>query len=386
MKQTILLMTMMAVLAACGGKTDTSEIGRKRAERDSLKDAYTALGEKIKKVEEWLADNDTAVKRNLPSITAFDLKMGAYAHYVDVHGNVRADKAATLSALAGGRVRKIFVNPGDHVSAGQTLVSIDNDMVAKQMEQAKAALDLANTAFEKQERLWQQKIGSEMQYLQAKSQRDQAKAGVDALNEQQRLTNITAPFAGTVDDVMLREGDLAAPGVPVARVVDLSGVDLEADVPEAYLKSMNKGAAVKVVFPTIGDSVDAKLDHVGEFIDPANRTFKVTVRMPASERLMRPNLLSDISIMDEHADSALVVPSSTVLEDVTGKNYILILVDRKKDDEAKAKKIMVKRLSEYRGNTRITPVTAGELKGGETVVDDGAKNVSDGQAVRIGKK
>jgi RND family efflux transporter MFP subunit len=190
---------------------------------------------------------------------------------VDVHGNVKADKAAALSTVGGGRVRSILVEVGDRVHSGQLLVSIDNDLAKEQITQAEAAYELAKTTFEKQESLWQQKIGSEIQYLQAKAQKDQAEAALGTLREQQRLTNVTAPFDGTVDEIMVRPGDMTAPGVPIARVVDLSSVQLEADVPESYLKSMKTGAPVKVSFPSIGESFEAKLDHVGEFIDPNNR-------------------------------------------------------------------------------------------------------------------
>ncbi len=153
----------------------------------------------------------------------------------------------------GGRVRKIHVAPGDRVKSGQLIISIDNNMPAEQIQQAEAAYELAKTAFEKQERLWQQKIGSEMQYLQAKSQKEQAEAGLAAVREQQRLTNITAPFDGTVDDIMVREGDMTSPMQAAARVVDLASVQLEADMPESYLRTIKSGTPVKVSFPSVAE-------------------------------------------------------------------------------------------------------------------------------------
>lgn len=382
MKQTILLVTILAVLASCSGG-EQGPVAAKRAERDSLKVAYAALGVKIKEVEAWLNENDTTVRRNLPTVTSVQVEAGPFTHYVDVHGSVKADKAAALYAN-GGRVRRILVNPGDEVRAGQLLISIDNDMVAEQIQQLEAALALARTAFEKQERLWKQQIGSEMQYLQAKSQKEQAEAGLAALQEQQRLTNVTAPFAGTVDEIMVREGDMTSPMQPAARVVDLAGAQLEADVPESYLRTIRPGAPVKVVFPSIGDSLDGQLDHVSKFIDPANRTFKVTVRAPRGERLLRPNLLSEISIQDLHMDSALVVPGRALLQDMDGNNYIYVLEDLR-DNEATAHKVMVRRVSGYKGNVSIVPVEEGALKGGEIIVDEGAKNVTEGLVVRIVK-
>jgi membrane fusion protein, multidrug efflux system len=384
MKNKIVYLMAAALLAACGASTPTDDLGKKRAERDSLKTKYDELGKQIKEIEDWLTENDTTVKRNLPMVKAMDLQVGTYRHYVDVHGSVRADKAATLTSMSGGRVRSINVNVGDRVSAGQLLVTMDNNMAKEQLEQAEAAYDLAKTAFEKQDKLWQQKIGSEMQYLQAKSGKEQAEAAVNTLKEQWRLSNVTAPFSGTVDEVMVRVGDMTAPGLPVVRVVDLSDAQLEADVPESYLSRVKRGAPARVVFPSIGDTVNAQLDHVGEFIDPANRTFKVTVRMPKGDSNVQPNLLSDISIEDAKADSALVVPNSAVLDDVNGNSYIFTL-EKTKDEEATAHKVMVKRLSEYKGQIHVRPEKDGTLKGGETIVKEGAKNVSDGQSVRIAK-
>jgi len=381
MKQSIAILSLTTLLVACGGGADTSDLGKKRAERDSLKTVYAELGVKIKALETWLAENDSTVRRNIATVTAVPLVAGPFVHYVDVHGNVKADKSAALFAQ-GGRVRSIKVKAGDRVRAGELLISIDNDIVAKQIAQAETGAELARTSFEKQAKLWEQKIGSEMQFLQAKSQKEQAEAGLAALREQQRLTNITAPFDGTVDDIMVRVGDMTSPMQPAARVVDLSGVQLEADVPESYLKSVKKDAPVKVSFPSLGETFDGELAHVGQFIDPSNRTFKVSVRVPNGQEFMRPNLLSDISIQDMRNDSALIVPSRTVLQDVNGNNYIYVL-DATRDDEAKARKVMVERLSEYKGMISIAPTTPGDLMGGERVVDEGAKNVNEGATVRV---
>lgn len=381
MKQTILVLTTMVLFAACGGKADSSAVGKKRAERDSLKVVYADLGVKIKDVETWLAENDSTVRRNLSTVTSTPVVRGPFAHYVDVHGVVKADKSAALFAQ-GGRVRNILVKPGDQVRAGQLLISIDNDVVQKQIAQAEASAELARTTFDKQQTLWNQKVGSEMQFLQAKTQMEQAQAGLAALREQQRLTNITAPFDGKVDDIMVRLGDMTSPMQPAARIVNLSAVQLEADVPESYLRTIQVGAPVKVSFPSLDETFDGKLDHVGQFIDPTNRTFKVTVLVPQAEAYMRPNLLSDISIQDGLNDSALVVPSRTVLQDVKGNNYIYVL-DAGRNDEATTRKVMVQRNSEYKGRISIKPMNASELVGGERVVDEGAKNVTEGTTVRV---
>ncbi|MGB3524703.1 MAG: efflux RND transporter periplasmic adaptor subunit [Flavobacteriales bacterium] len=387
MKKTIYLITMLALLASCGSD-GTDKLAEKRAERDSLKTVYDKVGKQLKKVEDWLALNDSMANRSLPLVSAKALEQGAFTHYIDVHGVVKADESATLYSMTGGRVASIRVKAGDKVRKGDVIATMDNEMVEKQIAQAQAGLDLARTTFEKQQRLWDQHIGSEIQYLQAKTQKEQAEAGLATLKEQQRLSNVTAPFDGMVDEVMARVGDMAAPQMPVARVVNLTGIQLQADVSEAYLKRVKAGVPVKVVFPSIKESFTAPLTHVSEYIDPSNRTFLVTLRAPTSEAYMRPNLLADLSIQDAHTDSAMVVPSAAVLDDVSGNSYLFVLGpapqgSNVKDNERAARKVFVSRVSEYQGRIHVEPRTAGELKDGDMVVIEGAKNVSDGQEVLV---
>lgn len=390
MRKTIYLIPMLALLASCGGK-GTGELAERRAVRDSLKAEYDKLGKKLKAVEDWLMLNDSSANRSLPLVSADVLEQRPFTHYIDVHGVVKADESATLYSMTGGRVASIRVKAGDSVRKGDVIATMDNDMVVKQIAQAQAGADLARTTFEKQQKLWEQHIGSEMQYLQAKTQKEQAEAGLATLKEQQRLSNVTAPFDGVVDEVMARVGDMAAPQMPVARVVNLTGIQLQADVSEAYLKRLKAGAMTKVSFPAINEGFTAPLTHVSDYIDPSNRTFLVTVRAPKGEGYMRPNLLGDLSIQDSHTDSAMVVPSAAVLDDVRGNSYLFVLGPAPqganvKADERVAHKVFVDRVSEYQGRMNVAPKTAGGLKNGDLVVIDGAKNVTDGQTVRLNGK
>lgn len=378
MERTIILLTASALLAACASKSDSDPtLNAKRAERDSLKAAYAAVGQQLKTVEEWLAEHDSTLKRDLPDVTAFTLQPSTFEHFVQVHGSVKADKSAELYSM-GGRVRSILVKEGDHVSSGQLLVDLDNDAIEKQVAAAEAGASLADDVYNKQKALWEQKIGSEVQYLQAKSAKEQADANLASVREQLRMSRITAPFNGVVDDIMVTEGDMTAPQFPVARVVDLAGASLEADVPESYVKAVKAGDPVQVEFPSLGDTITASISNVSRFIDPANRTFKVTVRVQGDE-LIRPNLLSVIHIRDQVADSALVVPSRVVQEDVNGNRYLFTLDE--KDGRTITRKVMVKPVAEYRRYTMVT--TKGELKGGERIVDEGARSVADGQEVNV---
>ncbi|MCC7503511.1 MAG: efflux RND transporter periplasmic adaptor subunit [Flavobacteriales bacterium] len=378
MKNTFLFLVAAALLAACGSP-DTSDLGKKRLELDSLKAAYKELGEKIKEADLWIADHDTTVKKNLPAVTTLVLAPTRFEHFVQAHGHVKADKSADLYSM-GGRVRSILVKKGDRVRKGQLLVDLDNDAIEKQVAQAKAGYDLAKEVFEKQERLWKQQIGSEVQYLQAKSNKEQAEAAVAALNEQYRMSRITAPFDGTMDDIMVSVGEMTAPQFPVARVVDLTGASLEADVPESYLQRVKVGDPVSVEFPSLNDTIVASLANVSRYIDPANRTFKVTLRVPNGETYVRPNMLSVVHIRDVVKDSAIVVPSRCIQEDVSGKSYVFVL-DKDKDGRAITRKVVVSRVMDSKDRTLLAP-NAG-LVGNETILDEGAKSVGDGQRVKV---
>lgn len=378
MKKTSLSLLAAALLAACGSN-ETTDLDRKRQELDSLKAAYKELGEKIKAADQWIADHDTTVKKNLPAVTTLVLAPTRFEHFVQTHGHVKADKSADLYSM-GGRVRRILVQEGDRVRAGQLLLDLDNDAIEKQVAQAEAAYELAKEVFEKQERLWKQQIGSEVQYLQAKSNKEQAEAAVATLREQYRLSRITAPFDGTVDEVMVTVGQMTAPQLPVARVVDLTGASLEAEVPESYLQRVKVGDPVLVEFPSLGDSVRATLANVSRFIDPANRTFKVTLRVPQGDAYVRPNLLSVVHIRDLVSDSAIVVPSRCIQEDVEGRSYVFAL-DADAEKRPITRKVLVKRVMDYKGRTLLAPGTG--LTGTETIIDEGAKSVGDKQQVKV---
>jgi len=383
MKQILSYLGIALFLAACGASTPSGDLGRKRAELDSLKAVYKSIGEQIKAIDGWIAENDSTVKKNLPSVTTLVLEPSRFEHFVEVHGSVKADKSADLFA-GGGRVRRILVQEGDRVRSGQLLIDLDNDASARQLEAAEAGAKLARELFAKQSTLWEQKIGSEVQFLQAKSQKDQAEANVAALREQVRLSNVTAPFDGIVDDIMVTVGDMTTPMAAVARVVDVSGGTLEADVPESYVQRVKVGDPVMVEFPSLGDTIHATLTNVSRYINPANRTFRVSVRMTKDEGLLRPNLLSVIHVRDMMKDSALVVPGKVIQEDVQGNNYVFVIDGS--NGKQRTKKVMVERLADYKRMAMIS-VKEGDagLLNGATLVDEGSKSVADGQEVKVTK-
>ncbi|MBK7298093.1 MAG: efflux RND transporter periplasmic adaptor subunit [Flavobacteriales bacterium] len=189
-----------------------------------------------------MAENDSTVRRNLNTVTSAEVKAGSFSHYVDVHGVVKADESAALFAQQGGRVRRVLVKAGDKVSAGQLLVSIDNDIVASDRP-AETGMELARTAYNKQKQLWDQQIGSEMEFLQIKSQMEQAEAGLAAMREQQRLSNITAPFSGQVDEHHVARWRYGQSDATRSTCRELERCAIEADIPESYIRTVQAGAS-----------------------------------------------------------------------------------------------------------------------------------------------
>lgn len=383
MKNILHILSATVLLSACGAATTDSDLGRKRAELDSLKTVYRSVGEKIKDIDLWIAENDSSIKKNLPSVTTMVLQPTLFEHFVEVHGNVKADKSADLFTM-GGRVRRILVREGDRVRRGQLLIDLDNDAAARQLDAARSGAELARDMFDKQSKLWEQRIGSEMQFLQAKTQKEQAEANVAAISEQVRLSNVTAPFDGIMDDIMVAEGDMTSSASPVARVVAVSGASLEAEVPENYVQRVNVGDPVMVEFPSTGDTLQATLTNVSRYINPTNRTFRVSVRLTKDEGMLRPNLLSVIHVRDMVKDSALVVPGKVIQEDVNGNNYVFVLENV--EGKQRTRKVMVDRVADYKKNTLITVKNGdkNQLRGA-TLVDEGSRSVGEGQEVNVTK-
>ena len=382
MKNTTAYLAIAALLAACSAATPTDDLGKKRAELDSLKASHAATGELIKEAQAWLSANDSSLQRALTSVTVHDLALGAFAHEVQVHGTVKADQNALLHTTLGGTVRAILVRPGMNVRKGQRIVDIDTDALSKQIDQLEANLTLANEVYERQSKLWEQKIGSEIQYLQARSSKESLDASIAALREQWNSAQIMAPFDGVVDEIFPNVGDMANPLMPVARVVALGRASIECDVAEAYLNSVKGGDPVTVRLSGTADEFTATVEHVGQFVNPNNRTFKVSLKAPDGVKL-RPNQLASVSIRDLAQEGAIVLPSRMVMENSKGQSYVFVLDED--NGTGVAHKRFVKPLMTYQGNVMVARDSTGGLQGNERLIDEGSRLIVDQQRVSVRK-
>ena len=275
---------------------------------------------------------------------------------------------------------KVYVKEGQKVAKGQLLATIDDAGLSEQVAQMEVQLSLAKTTFERQKRLWEQKIGSEIEFLQAKATYEGQENAVNQMKSQLAKTSVRAPFSGIIDDIITEQGTVVGAGVSqLLRIVNLDNMYIEAEVPEVYLSRIVPGKTVEVYFPVLGETLNTKVDQVSNFINPSNRTFKITILIKNKEKLIKPNLTAKIKINDYTNEQAVLIPQSIISENSLGEQYIFIAQNINKDNEATAKKMIVKT-----GKTQGDSVEVLEgVVSNDIIINEGARNVKDGQNVKI---
>ena len=353
---------------------DLSSIRTKKSELDAQQQD---LAHEIKRLEEKIAELDPQAK--IPLITTIPATESEFVHFLELQGSVQTKKNLVLYPEYSGVLTHVYVTEGQQVSQGQTLAKIDDGGLSQQLSQMQIQADLAKTTFERQKRLWDQNIGSEIQYLQAKSSYEAQQQAINSLKQQLAKTVVTAPFSGTIDDVISEQGSVVSPGqVPLFRIVNLSDMYVETDVPERFLPDVTKGKTVKVNFPVLNKTIDATIRQAGSFINPANRTFKVEIEIPNSDGSIKPNLTAKLKINDYTNSNAILIPLNVISENSQGQQYVYIIKD-KVENKGKAKRVIIET-----GKTQgdYIEVLSG-ITSGDEIVNEGARSVKDDQSVKI---
>lgn len=361
------------IAVACSPGTDQNQLDKLKLERDSLKSARAEITERITTIEATISDQDTSRNIRITNVTTLNLAPQTFEHFFTVQGMVESDQNAQLYPEAAGKITSIKVSEGDKVSKGQVLLTIDSKIVSNQIDEVKSRLSLAEIVFKKQSSLWDQKIGSEIQFLEAKNNYESLKQNLEALQSQLALYSISAPFSGVIDEIFPKEGEMAAPQMPAFRLVNTDNMYIKSDVTERYLSSLKAGDKVNVSFPSIGITQSTTIERLGSFINPNNRTFKVRLGLKNEEGKLKPNLLAELKIRDYVADSAVVIAASLVQMTPTGEEFIYALEDNK------AKKMAVTTGMTY--NDQVEIISG--LKGNETLIDKGARSIKDGDIVNV---
>jgi RND family efflux transporter MFP subunit len=334
--------------------------------------------EKLKLLNEAISKLD--IDKKIPLITTLKVNDTVFNHFLEIQGSVTTKNLLVLHPQYSGILNKVYVKEGDKVNKGQLLAKIDDGGLSQQLAQLQIQSELSKTTFERQKRLWEQKIGSEMQYLQAKSNYEAQIKAIDQLNKQVGKTLVRAPFSGTVDDVITEEGSVVIPGqTPLMRIINLDDMYIEANIPEQYITQISKNKIVEVEFPVLNRSVNAKIRQVGNYINPANRTFKIEVAVPNKDQSIKPNLTAKLKINDYSNENSLLIPQSIISENASGEQYVYIVENIKENNEALVKKVIIQT-----GRTQGDMIEVlGGLDNGSEIILEGARSVIDGQEVKI---
>jgi RND family efflux transporter MFP subunit len=386
MKKTIYTLGLSFVLISCSQKTtDTSNKSNiedvNLEELNIKKENYTQqindLTIELEKINSSIDALGGAEKRTL--ITAFITEEQTFEHQIEIQANIKTRQNLLIYPEFAGRLIKLKVTEGQNVKKGNLLALIDDAGIKDQLDQMRLQLNLAKTTFERTQRLWDQKIGSEMMYLEAKTRYKAAKKQVSQIKQQLAKTKIYAPFNGVIDEIQARLGSNLLPGVtPVLRIVNLNSMYAESDVPENYLPNITKGSKAKVSIPALNQIQNTEIHQTGNFITPSNRTFRVEARLENPKGLIKPNLNARLSVLDYVNPKAIMIPLRVVREDAKSQSYVFVLSKPEKDNGFTTEQRMV---TLGKSKEEMIEIIEG-LTAGELVVDEGVSLLVANQKVK----
>ncbi|MFT6095587.1 MAG: RND family efflux transporter MFP subunit [Nonlabens sp.] len=390
MKKISLLLLSLVLLASCGGKEPTIDelistgdvkvISQKKTE---LLNEKKELESEITAIEKYLDEN--SIKKDGTLVTIKTLNDTIYNHYIELQGSVNTKQNITLMPEMSGILTHVYVKEGQRVTKGQVLARIDDGGMSQSIEQMKVQAQLAKTTFQRQERLWNQKIGSEIQYLQAKAGYESQQSAIKSMQQQLSKTLVTAPFSGVIDDVITERGNTVSLGATqILRIVNLDDMYIEVEVPENYITSVRKGTQVDVEFPVLGEIVKSIVRQTSYFINPANRSFKIEIPVDNIKGNIKPNLTARLKINDYSSAAAILIPLAVISENQNGDQYVMVASDLQEGGLYKT--AITKRIVITTGKTseNMIEITSG-LEEGDNVIVEGARSVKEGQQIRIKK-
>lgn len=374
-KSSLLILLLSSILFSCGKETVTledkqKELLAKKAELRELSSTISTLEQEIA-----VLDPNTASKSKIAVVGIQEISVKSFDHYIDVQGQVEAKQNVSVSALSAGRLASVFVKEGQYVKRGQLLAKIDDGVIQASINEVQSQLDLANDLLARQQRLWDQEIGTEIQLLEAKNRVEGLNRRLATQAEQRALAVIKSPISGTVDEIMFKVGELVSPGFPAFKIVNNRDLGLTAKLSESYIPSISKGDEVIVEFPTIGKSFNAKVTIIGQTIHPNDRTFDVEVALPSNE-LLKPNMFGTLRINDEKVKEAVVLPLDMVQQSELGP-FVYVAAENGEKWTAERRNLTI-------GLTYKDQVTVTEgLKPGELLITSGYTDLSNGQTVEF---
>ncbi|WP_026978563.1 efflux RND transporter periplasmic adaptor subunit [Flavobacterium tegetincola] len=382
MKKIISLSVLAFALYSCGDQSTkdvetviaTNDLKQINEKRDQIHQDYEKLAAQMALLDAAIIKLDDT--KRYPLVKTMTVIDSAFTHYIELQGNVDTKENILIYPEYSGILTALNVKSGQKVSKGQVLARIDDGGMSAQLAQAENKLALDKTTFDRQKNLWNQKIGSEIQYLQTQTAYQSQQKMVKQMQAQLSKTVVRAPFSGTIDEVLAERGQVVAPGQELFRIVNLGNMYVTANVPENYLSQLKLGATVEVYLNAIGKTYKGKVRQVGTFINPNNRTFGIEIAVPNPDNLLRPNQVAVLKIEDYTSKNALLIPENIISENALNEKIVYVITNEKEP------KVAQRIIEVGYASGALVEVKSG-LKPGEIIVTDGGKALSDGAAVEI---
>jgi membrane fusion protein (multidrug efflux system) len=374
--KTRIITNLIVVVVLAGAMSACSNAPKdKQTQLAELKDEQAKIAKKITTLEEEIAkENPGAVREKAKEVVVSPLEPRKFEHYIQTQGSVESEENIQVSAKIAGVITDVLTREGEMVAKGQTLAQIDNTLTLRGIEEMKTQLELANTVYNRQKNLWDQKIGTEVAYLQAKTNKESMERRLASLQEQNEMSKIKSPIAGVVDNLQVKVGQNIAPGMPAARVVNNSELKITAKVSEAFSTQIKKGDKVRVTFPDLDKTIDAKVTFSARNIDALSRTFIVEASLPSSADL-RPNMSAIVKVIYETSPSAILVPINLV-QTVNGEKIVYVA------EQEGAKTVARKKVITVSGVYDNLAEVSGVVKG-DQLITVGYQGLNDGELIKI---
>lgn len=379
MKKTFILFALSFGILSCGNKENNQSVEKLIESKNTkaLVEKKAALQAEIALIEDALVKLDTTKEEAL--VRVMTLRDTLFNHYLDIQGSVDTKENIIVQPEFSGTLTSLMAKAGQKVAKGQILGRVDDGGMSQQLAQIQTQYELAKTTYERQKNLWDQKIGSEIQYLQAQTQMTSLQKSIAQMKAQLAKTIIRAPFSGTIDEVFVEKGQVVAPGPQgLMRIVNLGNMFVSTSVPESYIGKLKVGDQVDVYLTSLGKTYKGKVRQVGNFINPNNRSFGIEVSVPNPENLLRPNQVAKLKIIDYFNKNATVVPTNVIHEDGKGNRFVYT-VDNATAKTGIAKKVIVK---PGKSSDNLTEILSG-LAEDDVIVTEGVNTISEGMKLNF---
>jgi len=377
----LLLLTLFFVACQPAPTGEANEIptdlAGKKAMLSSKRSELKELTNLIATLEEEIATEDPTIRKRSKLVTTISAAQKDFSHFVEIQGAVEADDMVDVTSEVAGRILSLKTKEGERVRKGQLIAELDLEQLKKQLAELETTIDLANTVYERQKRLWDQNIGSEIQFLEAKNNKERLEKSKETLEFQMTKGKIYAPISGLVEREILQSGEIAAPGMPIVQILNTNRLKVVADVPENLLRNVKVGESVNLSFPALDLEQQARVSRIGATIDPANRTFTVEVDLRSGLNGLKPNLLATMMISDFSTANAVVIPLHLIQQEVGGKDYVYVA--SKGADGFMAKKVYVQTGYTYKGEILIEQ----GLQGGEQLIAEGNRGLTENALIEL---